>query len=171
MLLGEEHKLMFPWNFFPFNKETQQKMGNMNPEEMNQYVQNMINKIFNQSLPNFANPQDMMNSFSKPSQPLNTTKSNEDKSQLEYSIFDTHDFVFVRVKIEEEDWLQEIKLYHTSNTLIIENIPETGDRHSLTLPAIVKKKGTTALHKDRILEIKIVKNVDMQYSEIDISEY
>ena len=42
---------MFPWNLFQFNKEMQSKMKQMNPNEMNQYVQNIMDKMFTSSFP------------------------------------------------------------------------------------------------------------------------
>ncbi|MBB2481919.1 hypothetical protein H5P36_17230 [Bacillus sp. APMAM] len=65
--------------------------------------------------------------------------------------------------------IHNIKIYHTSNQLIIENSSD-GNRDTITLPALVKKKGTTAQYKDEILEVKMPKSVDMQYTEVDVSE-
>lgn len=154
---------MFPWNMFPFTKDMKDSLQKMKPEEINNYVQDLIGKI----MPNMGgmmDGQDMFNQFQttdpikKPANALNSTA------------FETHDYVFVRIPIRNEDWLHQLRLYHTSNQLIIEHIPEREDSNTITLPAIVKKKGATANFKDGILEIKIPKNIDMQYSQIDVTE-
>ncbi|RTR31048.1 Hsp20/alpha crystallin family protein [Robertmurraya yapensis] len=149
---------MFPWNFSPFNKETMQKLKRMRPEEVENYVSEVMGKMF---------PPEM--------QGMNFTKgfnssTEESSPSLSVSVFESLDYVYVMIPINNEDWLQKMKLYYTSNQLIIEHIPEPEDKQTITLPAIVRKKGSRATYKDGTLEIKIPKNIDMQYSEIDITE-
>jgi hypothetical protein len=164
---------MFPWNSFPFSKEMKSKMQHMKPEEINQYVQNIMGKMFQSSSSNEMNPQDIL----KELQGFHPFHQNPDYAstpshdgKLNYSVFETHDDIFVRIQIKTEAWLKQLKLTHTSHLLILEHIPEIGDKHSIPLPSLVQKKGTTAQFKDSMLEVKIPKNVDMQYSEIDITE-
>ena len=154
---------MFPWNFFPFSKEMQAKLQRMKPEEINQFVQNMMNNMFQSTSPHSMNmnPEVFSEEFQEPA------KTN---SKLHYTLFETHDDIFVRVEIESEDWLQAMKLTHTSNLLILEHIPGWEDTHKIPLPSLVKKKGTTAHYKEGMLEIKIPKNIDLQFSEVDITE-
>ena len=161
---------MFPWNLFQFNKEMQSKMQQMNPEEINQYVQMMMDKMFSSALPHNMNTQEMMKNFHPFQSTHGHSNSQEKDSDLKYSIFETHEDIFVRIQIDSEEWLKDIKLYHTSNLLILEHIPTKQDKHSIPLPSLVEKKGTTAYYKDGILEVKIVKSIDMQYSEVDITE-
>lgn len=164
---------MFPWNLFPFSKEMQSKMQHMKPEEINQYVQNMMGKMFQSSVSKEMNPQDILKEL-QGFHPFHqthahvSTPSHDEK--LNYAVFETHDHIFVRIQIETEDWLRQLKLTHTSHLLILEHIPQMGDKHSIPLPSLVQKKGTTAQFKDNMLEVKIPKNADMQYSEIDITE-
>jgi len=161
---------MFPWNLFQFNKEMQSKMKQMNPTEMNQYVQNIMDKMFTSSFPDKMNSQEMMRDFDPFHPSYQQPSSTEYTENIKYSIFETHENIFVRIHIESEEWLKELRLYHTSTQLIIEHIPTIHDKHSIQLPSLVKKKGTTAHYKDGILEVRIVKNIDMQYSEVDITE-
>lgn len=156
---------MFPWNFFPFNKDMKNLMKEMKPEEIDKYVQNMMGQMFPQNMQGVSGSPDFMKGFNTAaSQPQNKTAA------LDSAVFETHDHIYVRVPIKNEEWLKDIKLFHTSNQMIIEHIPEKNDKHIITLPAIVKRKGSTANFKDGFLEIKIPKNVDMQYSEIDVTE-
>lgn len=155
---------MFPWNMFPFNKDMKNQLQKMKPEEINNYVQDLIGNI----MPNMSDMmkgQDLFKNF----QPTDSIQRST-KSALNSSAFETHDYVFVRIPIRNEDWLQQLRLYHTSNQLIVEHIPETEDSNTITLPAIVKKKGAIANYKDGVLEIKIPKNIDMQYSQIDVTK-
>ena len=144
----------------------------MKPEEINQYVQNameQMGKMFHPSAQSHMNPQELFKSFQTAENETSSHSPVQKESGIQYSVYETHDFVFVRIVIEQEEWLQQLKLYHTSNLLIIENIPEPGKKHTITLPALVKKKGSSAQYKEETLEIKILKNIDMQFSEIDIS--
>ena len=156
---------MFPWNMFPFNKDMKETMQKMKPEQIDNYVQDIIGKIMPGNMKGMMNPQEMFNGFqSSPSQPQPSTGA------LNSNAFETHDFVFVRIPIKNEEWVKNLRIYHTSNQLIVEHIPLHEDKHIITLPAIVKKKGASANYKDSVLEIKIPKNIDMQFSQIDVTE-
>ncbi|MBP2239448.1 HSP20 family molecular chaperone IbpA [Cytobacillus eiseniae] len=156
---------MFPWNLFPFHKEAKKTMQQLNPEDINKYVQNMMGQMMPEQMQGMLNPQELfkgMNNQQKQPQ--------ESSSSLPCSVFETHDYVYIRVPIKNEDWRSVMRLYHTSNQMIVEHIPNYDDKHIITLPALVKKKGTTAQMKDGILEVRIPKNVDMQFSEIDVTD-
>jgi HSP20 family molecular chaperone IbpA len=157
---------MFPWNMFPFNKDTKDSLQKMKPDEINNFVQDMINNALPANLRNMMNPQGMFNGF----QNQNPTSQSTAIGPLQSSAFETHDHVYVRIPLKQEDWIRKLRIYHTSNQLIVEHIPEPDDKHTITLPAIVKKKGASANFKDNILEVKIPKNVDMQFSQIDVTE-
>lgn len=140
-------------------------MQNMKPEEINNFVQDIIGKMIPGNLQGMMNPRELFNNFQNPSPQQRTSAG-----VLNSSAFETHDYVFVRIPLKNEEWIKKLRLYHTSNQLIIEHIPEHEDTNTITLPAIVKRKGAIANCKDGILEVKIPKNVDMQYSQIDVTE-
>ncbi|MDN3019367.1 Hsp20/alpha crystallin family protein [Paenibacillus sp. BSR1-1] len=156
---------MFPWNMFPFNKNMKDSMKNMKPEEIENFVQDLMRKIMPQNMMGMMNPQDLMNGFQS-----SVSQQPQMTGVLNSAAFETHDFVFVRIPLKSDEWLKQIRIYHTSNKLIVEHIPEQEDKHTITLPAIVRKKGAAANYKDGVLEIKIPKNIDMQYSQIDVTE-
>ena len=156
---------MFPWNLFPFNKDMKNMMQQMKPEEMEKYVQNIMGQMFPQKVQGMTNPANFMQG----THPFHTQTA-ENSKEFQSSVYETHDYVYVRVPIKKEEWLKEMKLYHTSNQMIIEHIPEFDDKHTIVLPALVKRKGSRASFKDGMLEIKIPKNVDLQFTEIDIDE-
>ncbi|MFZ7944338.1 MULTISPECIES: Hsp20/alpha crystallin family protein [Bacillaceae] len=155
---------MFPWNMFPFTKDMKDSMQKMKPEEINNYVQDLVEKMM-PNMRGMMNHQDLFNGFQSSAE-----KQHAANGPLNSSAFETHDYVFVRIPIPNEDWLKQLRLYHTSNQLIVEHIPQQEDSNTITLPAIVKKKGAAANYKDRVLEIRIPKNIDMQYSQIDVTE-
>ncbi|WP_231579038.1 Hsp20/alpha crystallin family protein [Rossellomorea marisflavi] len=96
-------------------------------------------------------------------------QSGEDGS-IPAHVFESFDDVYVRFELKDEGLMKKVKIYHTSNQAIIENIPSQGDRQVLTLPCLVKKKGASAHFRDGILEVKIPKSTDMQFTEIDVSD-
>jgi HSP20 family molecular chaperone IbpA len=159
-------EIMFPWSMFPFiNKDMKDTLQKIKPEQIDSYVQDMLGKIMPGNMRGMMNPQDMFKGFQSPvSQEQSTSEI------LNSTAFETHDFVFIRIPIKKEEWIKQLRVYHTSNQLIVEHIPQHDDKHTITLPAIVKKKGASANFKDGVLEIKIPKNIDMQYSQIDVTE-
>ena len=126
-------------------------------------VQSFIEKVFSQVAPeNFStatsNTQSGVKTNGNTSFPLNA------------QVIDTHSYIFVRIPIDDEVLLKQMKLYHTSTQSIIEGIPESGDRNVIQLPGPVKKKGASAHYKDSTLEITLPKSFHSQYSEIDIPD-
>lgn len=138
-----------------------------NPNDIEGYVQDMMSKMFPQHMEDVVNNQNPLNHFNEKNK---KGHGKDKKSAIQTSVFETHEYVFVMVTIENEEWLKAMKVYHTSNQLILEHIPELNNKQTITLPAIVKKKGSTAHYKDGMLEVRIPKNIDMQFSEIDVTE-
>lgn len=142
------------------------ELQNMKPDQIDNYVQDIMKKLMPANMQGMMNPQDLMRSFQTPL----GQQQQQAASPLNSNAYETHDFVFVRIPLKNEEWVKQIRIYHTSNQLIVEGIPDHEDKHTITLPAIVKKKGAVATYKDGILEIRIPKNVDMQFSQIDVTE-
>ncbi|XXM71618.1 Hsp20/alpha crystallin family protein [Lysinibacillus sphaericus] len=167
---------MFPWSLFPFNKNMKDQMNNMNPKEIDSYVQNMMKNMFPGGWSSMMNPNEAMKGHQPFIHPMDSEPAQRDQgtphqqNQIPVNIFETFEDVYIRMKIPNEEWMRQMKIYHTSNQAIIENIPGHGDRQVLTLPSLVKKKGAVAQYKDGVLELKIPRSIDMQYTEIDVSE-
>lgn len=158
---------MLPWNHLPFNEEMKKKFNNMNPNDIDKYVQNMITKMFPKDMEGMLNPQEWLKGvqgFTNDSPPSHNGNG------LNAAVFETHDFVFIRIPIKEENWLKDMKIFHTSHEAIIEHIPSSEDKHTVKLPAAVRKKGAIANYKDDVLEIRIPRSNQTQISEIDIQE-
>ncbi|MBY0145994.1 Hsp20/alpha crystallin family protein [Neobacillus niacini] len=153
---------MFPWSFFPFNKDMKNKLQHMKPDEIDQFIKGIMGNVMPSQSGGTLNTEDIVNHY-KP-------QSSHQTNVLKSTAFETHDSVFVRIPIKDESLLKGLQIYHTANQLMVENIPELGNKHSITLPAMVKKKGSTAKYKDGILEIRLIKTYDIQYSQIDVTE-
>jgi HSP20 family molecular chaperone IbpA len=155
-------EVMFPFNFFPFNKDMKNKLQHMKPDEIDQFIKGILGNVMPAQTGSTKNSQDFVNPLRpQPSQQANSLNS---------TAFETHDSVFVRIPIKDESLVKNLRIYHTANQLMVENIPERDDKHSITLPAMVKKKGSSAKFRDGILEIKLIKSHDIQYSQIDVTE-
>lgn len=155
---------MFPWGRFPFNDDFKAMSEHMNPSDIQAYVSEMINRYipptWENTDPNFT---------SRPFQQKSKHEETQEKT-LHADVFETFKHVYIRVGIPNEEQLKKIKIFHTSNQAILRNVLEDGDKHIITLPCLVKRKGAAAVAKDGILEIKIPKNIDMQYTEVDLTE-
>ncbi|MFB6466154.1 Hsp20/alpha crystallin family protein [Cytobacillus sp. Hz8] len=162
---------MFPWNLFPFHNNNFQKMvSGMKPEEIDQYIQDIMKKAFQENFGSMMNPADLAHGFPLMNNQSPRQTNSNSSSKIQAAVFETHDYVYARIPVKDEEWLKQLRVYHTSNQLILEHVPEYDDKETITLPAIVKRKGSTAQYKEGTLEIKIPKNIDMQYSEIDVKE-
>lgn len=158
---------MNPWNvLFPFQKYMKNFTVGSEGKDMESLMSNMF-KNWQKSGYNYQT--DHTNNTS----PFFDQQSNdheEDQASIDVSIFETHSDVYVRIPIPDRSAMQNMKIYHTSNTSIIEGYPTEDDRHVFTLPSIVKKKGATAQYRDSTLEIRLPKATDLQYSEINVTE-
>lgn len=155
---------MNPWNvLFPFQKYMKNFTSSPQGKEMESYMSNMFtnwqkNGFSNDSQQNTEN------------QTFYEQESTHQSSHDGTSLFETHTDVYVRVPIKDASSLKNIKIFHTSNTSIIEGYPNKEDRQVYTLPAIVKKRGGSAQYREGMLEIKLPKATDLQFSEINVTE-
>jgi HSP20 family molecular chaperone IbpA len=93
------------------------------------------------------------------------------QSNLSVEILETHDYLFIRIPIKE-DQLANLKVYHTSTKFLLSGLPpEPAEKQSFHLPAPVKKKGAKSSYRDEILEIILFKVNESHYSEISIPEW
>ncbi len=152
---------MFPWNtLFSANKNQNNFLKNF----QNNDVQSFIDQVFSEVMPEKTQESTMNQGTS------NQKYQNSVQYPLNANVFETHSFIYIRIPIDDEDWLKNMKIFHTSNQSMIHGVPNDDDQHIISLPALVRKKGTTVQYKDDILEIRLQKQVDIPYSEIDISE-
>lgn len=158
---------MFPWNLFPFNKDSKDKMDQMKPQDIQKYIQEMMDKLMPDSLQKMQ-----ADTMFRSNDPFGTLKKdpNTTKKEFNYLVFETHHHVYIRIPIIDETWLQTLKIHFTSSQVILKHIPTPENKQIINLPCLVRRKGSVALYKDSILEIRMPKNLDIQYSEIDVTE-
>jgi hypothetical protein len=158
---------MLPWNNFPFNEEIKKMLHNRGTTEIDKYVYDMVSKMLPQEMAGMMNPQ----AGTKGVPPYKQHNDQQDgDTTLRPILFETHDFVFIRIPIRNEESLKKLKIYHTSHELIIENHPSTESKNTYPLPVPVRKKGAIATYKDSILEIRIPRSIQTQISEISIPD-
>lgn len=146
-------------DFNPFNKDT----PNMNDFS----IENYIKQVLSQSMPSSLLP-NLFNESEK--NDGNDHKENNYKQRRNYQVFELHYFVIVRIEIEPHIDVNDLKIYHTSNQLILEGLPDKNGKKVIPLPAVVHHKGTKAIFKDHILEISIPKGKDNRLTQIDVQK-
>ena len=158
---------MFPWNLFPNNKQQQM------PDWMKYLNQSGLEKQMEQLLSMLSPEQfgNLMKQGLSSGTAQEADREEEPRNVIQPAIFETHDYVFVRMPIKEEE-LPSLKLYHTNNRVILSGLPpNTQESLTYPLPCLVKKKGAKSSYKDGILEIILFKIPDTQYSEISVPEW
>lgn len=140
---------MFPWNLFNSHKS--------NPLN-EQNFQQMLEQWMRQTFPFYQHPNNK-----------NQRQHSSTHSNLNEVVFETHENIYIRIPIRNEEKLDHIKVFYSLNKCLIKGLTEN-ELYTIILPATVKKKGAKAVYRDEILEIKIPKNIDWQYSEIDVDK-
>ncbi|WP_335868892.1 Hsp20/alpha crystallin family protein [Bacillus sp. 2205SS5-2] len=134
-----------------------QLMKGMNPLNLQSQMKDMMGK----NMP--FDPEAMFGNMMNPpqSEPLEEAKP--------YNVFETHDDVYIRIPINADEINpKSIKVFYTSNKATIKNYPEENEQEIITLPCTVKRTGGKAAYRDGILEVRMVKDWDHHYTEIDI---
>ncbi|KMY53395.1 hypothetical protein AC623_04845 [Bacillus sp. FJAT-27231] len=157
---------MFPFqSSFPSANDWQKWLKHLHERDVEKYVQNVLSSSLPPSWQMNENEGDRAKNEPR-QQTISPTV--EEPVSLQSSVFETHEAVYVRIPISDPSLFKNLKVFHTSNQAILEGLPGTASEKVIILPAIVKKKGATAHYKDGVLQIMIPKEVDFQYTEIDI---
>ncbi|MBA2872865.1 HSP20 family molecular chaperone IbpA [Anoxybacillus calidus] len=162
---------MFPFqSFFPFKEGIQKWLQQSHAMEIEKYVQDSIAKSIPNSMQMYEHHAEILKKLFGNSEHTNSHTSDNSTvaPKLDVNIFESLDHIYLKMPIKDSSQLSQLKIFHTSNQAIIEGIPSPEDRHVIPLPSIVKKKGASTNYKDGILQIKIPKRIDFQYTEIDV---
>lgn len=151
---------MFPWGQFPFSDDIKKVSENMNPQEIQSYVHQLLKNM----MPSSASPS------SNSHEQAQNTSMNETQQSHDAVVFETFDHVYIRIQFESSIDMSDVKIYHTSNKAIIENVKDKQNRQVINLPCLVKKRGAVAQVKNQLLEIRLLKSDDLQFTEISVSE-
>lgn len=164
---------MFPWNhLFNQQKSMGGLWGQVDPNQIDQYVKDVVSKAVPESFSHLFNQDDFFQKTLAGIPNWDGMKAGPadkaNKTELKAEVFETHDHVFVRFPLEDRAVLKQIKAFHTPNQFIIDHYPDPNEKHILTLPSIVQKKGTKAVYHNGVLEFKLIKNHDIPLTEIDV---
>ncbi|MEH7379087.1 Hsp20/alpha crystallin family protein [Bacillus sp. JJ1533] len=168
---------MFPFqSFFPFKDIMQQLLKHSGESSsIEKFVQESISKSMSTSLDLFQNNASVLNRAFHENQVSDDGEISlpEQSTECEFtpSIFDSHDHVYVKFRIKDPSKLSNVKIFHTSNQIIIEGYPNKESYHLFALPELVKKKGAVTSYKDEYLQIKLPKATDTQYTELDVPPF
>lgn len=162
---------------FPFSKGGLPKWLNQAyfNNDIQKFVQNVVEQSISSSLKH-TNMMDIIDPVNEDEQEERSQERSQEQSdqhvskkdQLDTTIFESHDHVYVKVFINDVNAIAHLKIFHNSNRLIIEGIPSKEDRHEIALPSIVKMKESISEYRDNYLQIKMRKKIDPQYTEIAV---
>lgn len=151
---------------------------NIKPNEIDQFVKKMIEDQVLNNMP-FTPPQTTTNTTNQTREnttPTSHLTNKEAKSQpktktdpLDIKVFESHEDVFVQFPVKHRNDVQAGKIFYNSNQLVLKDIPNIGDKHKVLLPAIVQQRGAKINYKNGIMQIKIPKADDIQFTEIDLN--
>ncbi|WP_062356663.1 Hsp20/alpha crystallin family protein [Bacillus kwashiorkori] len=160
---------MFPWNFFNSSKNGFNPFKNLSEQDFHKMMNGWMEQMFPDYLKSLIEKETEL--FKTEKQPTKKDKQSEKQSyrNLQEIVFETHDYVYIRIPFEKKEEVRNIKIFYNLNKCMIDHLDSFDGPYTITLPTIVKKKGAKAIYRDKILEITIPKNVDRQFNEIDIS--
>jgi len=148
---------MFPWNLFDGKKDFD-PFQYLNDHQL----QNLIKQLNNQPFPDF-----FKGWLQGPFQQRNPVE--QEKKIKEY-LFETHENIYIRIPIPDQQHIRNIKIYYTLDKCVIEGPFFPDSPHTIALPTVVKRKGAKALYKDGTLEIKLPKKLNLPFVEVDVEK-
>ncbi|MCM3770728.1 spore gernimation protein GerT [Priestia aryabhattai] len=165
---------MFPFGKSPFKGMMENLPKGMASKDMNKYIQQMISSTMSHSFPDFMQgneffkqAQDMM----KEQQDMGNEGHGQKLRKFDSNVINTLDECIVQLKIPNRDIVSSIKVYHTPYVCTIEGIDgEEPFKEEIQLPCSVRKKGTRAVYRSGVLEIRMPKHVNIPMSQIDVHD-
>lgn len=162
---------MFPWGQYENFNDFLKQVMNMKPDDVEDFVNNIMSNT--PYAPNFFNDQKERSKNPKNNRKATETANNSTEikknQNIKTKIFESHEDVFVQFQIKNKQDLKAGKIFYNSNQLVLKNIPDIGDEQKVLLPAIVKQRGAKTLYKNGVLQIRIPKADDIQFTEIDLN--
>ncbi|QOQ53421.1 Hsp20/alpha crystallin family protein [Bacillus amyloliquefaciens] len=152
---------MFDWNrYFPFqNQFSKETFKNADPKDVETYVNRVMESVFGAD---YAGQFPFRDPMSKKAEPVEA-----EPPKPEIDMFETSDHVFVKIPAEQDE-LDQIRIKHTSHSLVVENSSLAEGKKEIVLPSLVKRKGTKAVYKDGMIEVMFSKQEDYNLSEVEI---
>lgn len=162
---------------FPFFKGGLPKW--LSQQYLNNDIQKFVHEVMEQSISTSLNNAKMMGSMYMNSEEERKPEKHEEepeeskimepaKASLQATTFESLDHVYVKILLTDSSRLSHLKVYHNSNQLILEGIPDRDDRHVINLPSTVTMKDTVSEFRDSFLQVKMRKRNDPQFTEIAV---
>lgn len=85
-------------------------------------------------------------------------------NSLNPQLFEIHGFVVIRTTIPQDIDEKDIKVLIATSHVTIKGDP-SGNEHVIPLPQGTKKEGVSAAFKDRVLEIKLPREIEAEASD------
>jgi len=148
---------MFPWNLFGSEKGDFDPFKYLNDTQFKQTLDQLTNPMF---------PEFMKYALSEDTS--NRKKKKEKKLSYNESVYETHEFIYIRIPINDPELIRNIKIYYTLNKCMIDGLEKQNSPYTIVLPSTVRKKGGSAIYRDSVLEIRLPKHPDWQFSELNI---
>lgn len=143
---------MFPWSLLPNqNNQFNDWMKKLNESGMEQHIDQLLSKFKdNQTFANF-------------------NKSEKKSGDENVSIFETIDYVFVTILIDEKIKKDVLSVSYTYNQLFIAGLNESTEPKVFILPTLVKKSNAEVKRAENKIEIKLPKFHDNNRIELNLS--
>ncbi|HET7578928.1 MAG TPA: Hsp20/alpha crystallin family protein [Bacillales bacterium] len=146
-----------PWDFFG---QQGNGNGNGNPNDFSgdwtnpdmSWVKDYVNDVMKQAFPG---------QFSGKQQGSRSSGSN-----ISSDVFETHHFIIARIDVPEDILPENIRVMFHANELRLEGVES--EPKVIRLPGNGLYKGSKALYKDHVLEIRIPKKSREPFQEIPI---
>lgn len=143
--------------------------------DIQKYVQEMMEQSITSSIKDFnmmgsmhTESEDRQESEDRPESEVGQEVQVSAAEPLQATTFESLDHVYVKILITDESQLSQLKVYHNSNQMFIEGIPDSAHRSVITLPTAVKMKDSVSEYRDSYFQIKMKKRDDPQYTEIAV---
>lgn len=146
-----------PWEFFGQNGSD--SPGDWSNPDMS-WVKDYVSDVMKQAFPGQFSEGEFRGGGGG-----SESKSRRSKN-LSSDVFETHHFIITRIDVPEDIVPENIKVMFNTNELKIEGVDSRPQ--VIRLPANGLYKGSKALYKDHVLEIRIPKRSKEQYQEIPI---
>lgn len=146
--------------------------NNNSPFDWNSFKQQFMGNNFPGTTPNLDNLdfswiEKYVQNVIESSIPDTRTGNSPNKSRaLQPEMFETHDYIIIRMFISE-DILQNIQILLDSNNLLISGLRES-KQEMIKLPSNGKASGSKAVFHDDVLEVRILKDRSRSFKEIPI---
>jgi HSP20 family molecular chaperone IbpA len=95
------------------------------------------------------------------------SKETNSRSKTKSTIFETHDYIIVKVNLADNIEPEHVKIYHYANQLKLEGL-SNGSHTMVQLPAQGRYHGSKAIIRNGILEIRIPKETNETYRQIRV---